>query len=944
MIFNIPELYKQRRALKKMRRSLRAIARNRSFPAFFALALIVSGTFGGYFSLHAATSTRRAPIVFQGRISDANYVPVADGSRNMIFRIWDASTGGNCIWITGAGTTNCSAITNSGSTDVPVTITRGVFSAALGDTSVSNMPALDQDFDNQSSQTYYLSISVETDSSGTYEDLSPRIRMSAVPYAYNSDELDGLNSTSFLRSDAFNGSPTTITAINDADGITASDTTITVDSTSNYPALGGTLFIESEIVTYTGTTSTTFTGVSRGQHGTTAATHADNVLVSNYLMIGARNATLPGGTVLDQRAFDIQAPTYSGSAAQTITTGATVSIDGPPVEGNDNLDFTSRANLWLRGTNHTWGAFLHINYPSVVTMASSSDDPNWVLGTNVNLSSLSLTGSTTDGTGITNVTGQLVDGSLITLPAVTVSTASGQAHLYGLRITGGALNTTGSGLVNEWFGARIQMPNITQAAGTTTSTGIYVNGGTVTSGTSYAFLSDGSAGNVGFGTTTPTSFLTITQPVLTTGSPTAMTVTGGAHTTLTAAETTDVNFNLNRSVQFTRGASITNQRAVRVQPPTYTATSGGTQTIVSAATMAIEGMPIAGSNTSIQSNAGLWLEGNSPSDGNFLLLSYPSATSITGGTLFGVSIDLSSNLTANNESLYGSLINLPGATNSTNQSMNGIQINGTGTVTTTANTTTWTGISITTPTISQSGTGATFARGISISGSSTSPVGGAAQYSLVINDAAGNVLIGTTAYSPTSAYKVEVVNSATTDNGVGLRVTHTGAATTGYAFQALKTGAGTTNIGGYFSASGATSNYGLLVAAGNVGIGTLSPDTTLDLSGTLSYTPSTTQIIDEVSDKISANAAYVVLNPASNLTMGGGGAVIDDPTGAPAGQIIYITLPEGEANTLTLDDESASGFLTNVELGAASRTLGALDVLVLIFNGTHWIEVSYSNN
>ena len=58
-------------------------------------------------------------------------------------------------------------------------------------------------------------------------------------------------------------------------GINASVTTITVDSTADFPS-AGTVTIGSEKITYTGITSTTFTGCTRGAGGTTAATHSDN--------------------------------------------------------------------------------------------------------------------------------------------------------------------------------------------------------------------------------------------------------------------------------------------------------------------------------------------------------------------------------------------------------------------------------------------------------------------------------------------------------------------------------------------------------------------------------------------------------------------------------------------------------------------------------------------
>ena len=67
----------------------------------------------------------------------------------------------------------------------------------------------------------------------------------------------------------------TVTLINDGSGLSAIATTVTVDSAANF-ASSGYIKINDEIIEYTGTTSTTFTGLIRGSLSTTAAAHRDN--------------------------------------------------------------------------------------------------------------------------------------------------------------------------------------------------------------------------------------------------------------------------------------------------------------------------------------------------------------------------------------------------------------------------------------------------------------------------------------------------------------------------------------------------------------------------------------------------------------------------------------------------------------------------------------------
>ena len=87
-------------------------------------------------------------------------------------------------------------------------------------------------------------------------------------------------------------------------------------------------------------------------------------------------------------------------------------------------------------------------------------------------------------------------------------------------------------------------------------------------------------------------------PVASTGTQSpSVTVTAPSHTALTAStESSDLNINLARTVQFATGA-LTTQRAVIISAPTYSAVAAST--ITTAVTLSIEGPPNAGSNVTI---------------------------------------------------------------------------------------------------------------------------------------------------------------------------------------------------------------------------------------------------------------------------------------------------------------------------------------------------------
>ena len=66
-------------------------------------------------------------------------------------------------------------------------------------------------------------------------------------------------------------------------GTGGSGTTITVDSTTGFPSTGTNYIkVDNEEISYTGITSTTFTGITRNVRGTTNASHLDNATVTNF--------------------------------------------------------------------------------------------------------------------------------------------------------------------------------------------------------------------------------------------------------------------------------------------------------------------------------------------------------------------------------------------------------------------------------------------------------------------------------------------------------------------------------------------------------------------------------------------------------------------------------------------------------------------------------------
>ncbi len=119
--------------------------------------------------------------------------------------------------------------------------------------------------------------------------------------------------------------------------ISDSVATITVDSTTGFLSTG-TLYIDSEQITYTATTAYTFTGCTRGANDTTAASHTDNTPVNSadvnpagYVSILGSGFSTPG-TNLDGYGVVEFVPVTTGAtliARRTVFNDTTISVVVP---------------------------------------------------------------------------------------------------------------------------------------------------------------------------------------------------------------------------------------------------------------------------------------------------------------------------------------------------------------------------------------------------------------------------------------------------------------------------------------------------------------------------------------------------------------------------------------------------------------------------------------
>jgi hypothetical protein len=137
-----------------------------SFVAF--LALMLTG--------QTATAANPTTVSFQGKVVNSNGTNVTDGSYGFVFKLYTVSSGGSAVW------------TESDT----VTVTAGVFQVNLGSGCsffVANACNGSTPIDFSASNSLYLGITFNSDPAG---EMTPRVQLQSVPYAYYADNAGSL--------------------------------------------------------------------------------------------------------------------------------------------------------------------------------------------------------------------------------------------------------------------------------------------------------------------------------------------------------------------------------------------------------------------------------------------------------------------------------------------------------------------------------------------------------------------------------------------------------------------------------------------------------------------------------------------------------------------------------------------------------------------------------
>ncbi|HUD03681.1 MAG TPA: hypothetical protein VMR51_02740, partial [Patescibacteria group bacterium] len=396
-----------------------------------------------------AHATTNNTINFQARILTNTGNVVADGSYNVEFKIYkslaaNSSTPGtcnnDCLWMEDWTSGN------------KITTKNGYVTAALG--SITGFGALNWD------QQLWLTIDIGGTGAPSWDgEMTPRMTMTAVPYAIAAGQLQTSASVAGYTSKLSVTSPTV-----------GSQTFVVQDQ-----AAAGTYYLCIQNSASCGfAPSSGGTGYVQLQGSTPGTQQTGNMNISGAGIFGGSL------TVTGHSAFGSSA---SVNAAQVISVSETITPSGADVYGN---------KIWVNASSAFASNALY-GMQAMAAASHSSGTANYLVG---------VMGSVNN-----NSTGT-IDKAYGGIFTVETNTAGVINNAYGVR---SLINNMGSGTIGTAYGIRVDSA-VKGSGSITTNYGLYVDNQTAGT-TNYSIYSNGGqsyfAGNVGVGIATPSAKLSV---------------------------------------------------------------------------------------------------------------------------------------------------------------------------------------------------------------------------------------------------------------------------------------------------------------------------------------------------------------------------------------------------------------------------------------------------
>ena len=386
---------------------------------FGALAVITSLFLLAFsvITFPAAHAVNPQTMSFQGKVVKADGTNMADGTYGFVFKLYSVSSAGTALWT---------------ETQSSVTVAAGTFQVNLGSscsffvaaTCNNNTP-----IDFSVSNSLYLGITFNGDAAG---EMTPRVQLQSVPYAFNADKVGGLSASQFVQ---LSPSAQQTGAINVSGGITSAGA-----------LQGNSLSINSGALAVSSTGAiTAATGIATtGQVSIQSASYISNQLLLNNGQITAPpaypNGYAPSLVVVTSQAAGSRPLFFgyndgTGSYSSYLTSGACGSFSSICLD------------LGGAGTGTTAAAPLTALQNSGTTLkVGGGSDGNFT-----NLALLPGNGTTTIGTTTTiNASGEIIgkgydyfNPSLLTGATTTVgSGGSAGGNFGGVFSSGAFIGTT----------------------------------------------------------------------------------------------------------------------------------------------------------------------------------------------------------------------------------------------------------------------------------------------------------------------------------------------------------------------------------------------------------------------------------------------------------------------------------------------------------------------